>query len=88
MLEDNGCKIRALTRPLKINFRPKVVIDGTDPATASNAIFQPKYRAWLGFGADDDHFDATRAPYHVGVDWCLSVDNTSTTEFLDVADVY
>lgn len=88
VLEDNGCKIRALTRPLKINFRPKVVIDGTDPAVGGNAILQPKYRPWLGFGPDDDNFQPNRAPYHVGVDWCISCDNTSTTEFLDVADVY
>lgn len=88
VLEDNGCKIRALTRPLKITFRPKAVIDGNDPATTNYAVVQPKYRPWLGFGADDQAFSPSRAPYHVGVDWCVSCDNTSTTEFLDVADVY
>lgn len=88
VLEDNGSKIRALTRPIKINFRPKVVVDGTDPATTNFVAIQPKYRPWIGFGPDDNAFTPARAPYHVGVDWCLSCDNTSTTEFLDVADVY
>lgn len=88
VLEDNGAKIRALTKPLKITFRPKAVIDGTDPATNLAAVVQPKYRSWLGFGPDDQSYGPSRAPYHVGVDWCLSCDNTSTTEFLDVADVY
>lgn len=87
MLEDNGAKIRAMTKPLKISFRPKPAIDGTDAATGSLAVVQPKYRAWLGFGPDDNAYDPSRAPYHVGVDWVVSCDNTSTTEFLDVADV-
>lgn len=88
VLEDNGAKIRALTRPLKINFRPKVVVDGTDPATNLGVAIMPKFRSWVGFGADDQAYDPSRAPYHVGVDWCVSCDNTSTNEFLDVADVY
>lgn len=88
VLEDNGAKIRALTRPLKITFRPKAVVDSTDPTNNGLVAVQPKYRPWLGFGADDQAYNPSRAPYHVGVDWCLSCDNTSTTEFLDVADVY
>lgn len=88
VLEDNGCKIRALTRPIKINFRPKVVLDGTDPTNNGLIAVQNKYRPWIGFGADDGDFSASEAPYHVGVDWVVSCDNTSTTEFLDVADVY
>lgn len=88
VLEDNGCKIRALTRPLKINFRPKAVLDPADPTTNALIPTQSKYRPWIGFGQDDGDFQAGEAPYHVGVDWVLSCDNTSTTEFLDVADVY
>lgn len=88
VLEDNGCKIRSLTRPMKINFRPKAVLDESDPTTNALIAVQPKYRSWLGFGADDNDFNPGEAPLHVGVDWVLSCDNTSTTEFLDVADVY
>lgn len=88
VLEDNGCKIRALTRPIKINFRPKAALDGTDPTSSALIAQQTKYRPWLGFGPDDNNFQPGDAPYHVGVDWVVSCDNTSTTEFLDVADVY
>lgn len=88
VLEDNGAKIRSLTRPTKITFRPKVVVDPTDPATTLGVATMNKYRPWIGFGPDDNAFSPSRAPYHVGVDWCVSCDNTSTTEFLDVADVY
>lgn len=87
MLEDNGVKIRALTRPMKIVFRPKAALDGTDPTTNGLIPSQPKYRQWLGFGPDDGAMTPTDAPYHVGVNWVVSCDNTSTTEFLDVADV-
>jgi len=88
VLEDNGCKIKALTRPLKINFAPKVAVDSSDPTTNNLIPVQPKFRPWLGFGADDGNFQNSEAPLHVGVDWVVSCDNTSTTEFLDVADVY
>lgn len=87
VLEDNGVKIRQLTRPLKIVFRPKAVLDSTDPTSSALVASQPKYRQWLGFGPDDGAITPADAPYHVGVDWVLSCDNTSTTEFLDVADV-
>lgn len=87
MLEDNGVKIRQLTRPLKITFRPKAAVDGTDAAAGTTTVIQPKYRPWLGFGPDDGNLQPTDVPYHVGVNWVLSCDNTSTTEFLDVADV-
>lgn len=88
VLQDNGAKVKALTRPLKINFRPKAALDPTDPTTNNLIPVQPKYRPWLGFGAQDGNFQPAEAPYHIGVDWCVSCDNTATTGFLDIADVY
>lgn len=69
-------------------FRPKAAVDPQDPTNNALVPTQPKFRPWLGFGADDNSFGAAEAPYHVGVNWQVSCDNTSTTEFLDVADVY
>lgn len=80
-------KIRALTRPMKIVFRPKAALDPADPTTNALIPSQTKYRPWLGFGPDDGAITPSDAPYHVGVNWVVSCDNTSTTEFLDVADV-
>lgn len=88
VLKDNGCKIRALTRPLRITFRPKAAIDPTDPTTNALIPTQPKYRPWLGFGANDGDLSPGECPYHVGVDWVVSCDNTAITGFLDIADVY
>lgn len=88
ILNDNGVKIRALTRPLKITFRPKAALDPSDPTTNNLIPVQPKYRPWLGFGANDANFQPAEAPYHIGVDWAVSCDNIATTGFLDIADVY
>lgn len=88
VLEDNGVRIKRMTNPFKITFRPKAALDSTDPTTSQLVPSQPKYRPWLGFGPDDGAITPADAPYHVGVDWVISCDNTATSEFLDVADVY
>lgn len=86
VLEDNGCKIRAIDRsPIKITFRPKPAIGMTDPTTNNLVPTQPKYRDWLGFG---DKGVPADAPVHIGVDWFISAASTAGVGFLSVADVY
>lgn len=66
VLEDNGCKIRQLTNPLKISFRPKPVLTMSNPFTGGASAVQPKYSSWLAFDGDGKNIN------HVGVDWCIT----------------
>lgn len=85
VLQDNGAKLRMLTKPLKIKFRPRAALDAINPLnTAHNVAYQFNMQPWIGFDGD-----GTVIP-HVGVDWVVSQTNTYPTpsDFSNVADVY
>lgn len=88
VLPSNGCKIRKLTTPVKINFRPKACIDGLNgsggivPGTQA-VQFQRKYNPFISFDGA-----GVNVP-HVGVDWWVSSgNNADLTDTLNVAQVY
>lgn len=82
VLADNGCKIRKLTRPLKIKFNPVAAIDGINPQNPThNVALQYDMKPWIGFDGDGSIIP------HVGVDFVVSQGNTLTAGFSSVADV-
>lgn len=84
VLQDNGAKIRKLTKPLKIKFRPRAALDAVNPTNPThNVAYQFNMQPWIGFDGD-----GVLIP-HVGVDWVVSQGNTlGADQFSNIADVY
>lgn len=68
VITDNGCRIKQLTRPFKITFRPKVALGVIGPG-GSTIYAQDRYRQWLPT-MDPNAYNAE----HFGVDFCASFD--------------
>lgn len=84
VLQDNGAKIRKLTKPLKIKFKPRAALDAINPTNPThNVAYQFNMQPWIGFDGD-----GVLIP-HVGVDWVVTQGNTIVApNFSNVADVY
>lgn len=87
VLPSNGCKIRKLSTPLKINFRPKACIDGLAgtggivPSTSA-VQYQRTSNPFISFDG------AGVIVPHVGVDWFVSSGNNAPlTDTFNVAQV-
>lgn len=85
VLQDNGAKIKMLTKPIKITCRPKPVLSMTNPYSTAVIPVQQKYAPWLAFDGDGKNIN------HVGIDW-VATKNTAfpgpDPAFVNIAQVY